>query len=133
MKCGACGGSGVKRDTRDVEYTYKGQTTTLAAITGDYCPDCGEMMLNREQSETYAAAASAFDRSVNAGVFDPAFIATVRVKLDLDQRQAGELFGGGVNAFSRYETGKTVPPLALVKLFKLLERHPELMKEVRAA
>jgi 4-azaleucine resistance transporter AzlC len=50
-------------------------------------------------------------------------------KLDLDQRQAAELFGGGVNAFSRYENGKTKPPLALVKLFKLLDRHPELLNE----
>ena len=42
-----------------------------------------------------------------------------------------EIFGGGVNAFSRYETGKTKPPLALVKLFKLLDRHPDLLNEVR--
>jgi HTH-type transcriptional regulator/antitoxin MqsA len=41
--------------------------------------------------------------------------------------------GGGVNAFSRYENGKTKPPLALVKLLKVLERHPELLAEVRAA
>ncbi len=30
------------------------------------------------------------------------FIAGVRKKLDLDQREAGEIFGGAVNAFSRY-------------------------------
>jgi hypothetical protein len=41
-------------------------------------------------------------------------------KFDLDQREAGEIFGGGVNAFSRYENGKTTPPVALVKLLKLL-------------
>jgi len=33
---------------------------------------------------------------------------------------------------SRHENGKTKPPLALVKLFKLLDRHPELLGEVRA-
>lgn len=48
------------------------------------------------------------------------------------ERQAAELFGGGVNAFSRYENGKTKPPLALVKLFKLLDRHPGLLEELRA-
>lgn len=62
---------------------------------------------------------------------DPDYIAKVRRKLDLDQRQAAELFGGGVNAFSRYENGKTKPPLALVKLLKLLDRHPDLLDEVR--
>lgn len=53
--------------------------------------------------------------------------------LRLDQREAAALFGGGVNAFSRYETGKTKPPLALVQLLRLLERHPELLEEMRQA
>lgn len=56
----------------------------------------------------------------------------MRKKLDLDQRDAAEIFGGGVNAFSRYENGKIRPPLALVKLFKLLDRHPDLLDEVKA-
>jgi HTH-type transcriptional regulator / antitoxin MqsA len=43
-----------------------------------------------------------------------------------------QAFHKQVNAFSRYETGKTRPPLALVKLLKLLDRHPELLSEVRA-
>ena len=62
---------------------------------------------------------------------DPDHIAKVRRKLDLDQRQAAELFGGGINAFSRYENGKTKPSLALVKLLKLLDRHPDLLNEVK--
>jgi hypothetical protein len=48
-------------------------------------------------------------------------------------RPPAEIFGGGVNAFSRYENGKTKPPLALVKLLKVLDRHPELLGEVRAS
>ena len=64
---------------------------------------------------------------------DPAFIASVRKKLKLDQREAAEIFGGVVNAFSRYENGKTKPPLALVKLLKVLDSHPELLDEVKAA
>lgn len=31
---------------------------------------------------------------------------------------------------SRYENGKTKPPVALVKLFKVLRKHPDLFKEV---
>jgi HTH-type transcriptional regulator/antitoxin MqsA len=64
---------------------------------------------------------------------DPEFIVSVRKKLALDQREAAEIFGGGVNAFSRYENGKTKPPLALVKLLKILERHPELLVEIKSA
>ena len=69
---------------------------------------------------------------MNAAYVDPGYIARVRRKLDLDQRQAAEIFGGGVNAFSRYENGKTKPPLALVKWLKVLDRHPDLLSEVRA-
>ncbi len=75
----------------------------------------------------------AFSKQINAAIVDPEYIAKVRKKLDLDQRQAAEIFGGGVNAFSRYENGKTKPPLALVKLLKVLERHPDLLNEVRMA
>jgi HTH-type transcriptional regulator / antitoxin MqsA len=35
--------------------------------------------------------------------------------------------------FSRSEAGKTKPPLALVKLFKVLDRHPDLLEEIRMA
>ena len=57
----------------------------------------------------------------------------MRKKLDPNQREAGEIFGGGMNAFSRYENVKTKPPVALVKLLKVLDRHPELLGGVRAA
>ncbi|MDR3569805.1 MAG: type II toxin-antitoxin system MqsA family antitoxin [Syntrophobacteraceae bacterium] len=62
-----------------------------------------------------------FTKHVNASIVDLIFIARVRKKFSLDQREAGEIFGGGVKAFSRYENGKTKPPLPLVKLLKVLE------------
>jgi len=39
----------------------------------------------------------------------------------------------GDHAFLRYENGKTKPPLALVKLLKVLDRHPDLHDEVKVA
>ena len=132
MKCPSCGAAKLIRDTRDIPFVYKGEATTLAAVTGDYCPACGEVVLNREHGDRYSQLLGRFQRQVNAAFVDPGFIAKVRKKLDLDQRQAAEIFGGGVNAFSRYENGKTKPPLALVKLLKVLYRHPDLLDEVRA-
>jgi DNA-binding transcriptional regulator YiaG len=70
---------------------------------------------------------------MSAASVDPVFIASIRKKLNLDQREAAELFGGGVNAFSRYENGRTKPPLALIQLLRLLDRHPDLLNEVRSA
>ena len=130
MKCPSCGGAKLVRDTRDVPYTYKGETTTIPAVRGDYCRVCGKSVLAAEESKRVSAAMLEFNKQVNASTVDPSFIARVRKKLALDQRQAAAIFGGGVNAFSRYENGKTKPPLALVKLFMLLDRHPHLLSEV---
>lgn len=131
MKCPACGTAELAHDTRELPYTYKGETIIIAAVTGDYCPACGESVLDAVESARVSAAMLAFNRQVNASIVDPVFIARVRKKLALDQREAAEIFGGGVNAFSRYENGKTRPPLALVKLLRVLDRHPELLEEIR--
>ncbi len=133
MKCPVCGAAKLIHDTRDLPYTYKGETTLIPAVSGDFCPACAESILDAAESDRVMREMHAFSKQVNAAIVDPNFIAKVRKKLDLDQRQAGEIFGGGVNAFSRYENGRTKPPLALVKLLKVLERHPDLLDEVRAA
>jgi HTH-type transcriptional regulator/antitoxin MqsA len=133
MKCPSCGKGKLVRKARSLPYTYKGESTTFAKVTGDWCPACGEVVLEAAESARVSAAMLAFNKAVNASSVDPSFVARVRRKLALDQRQAAEIFGGGVNAFSRYETGKTRPPLALVKLLKVLDRHPDLLDEIRAA
>ncbi|WP_347556776.1 type II toxin-antitoxin system MqsA family antitoxin [Robbsia sp. KACC 23696] len=133
MKCPVCGAAELIHDTRDQTYTYKGAHTVIAAVTGDFCPACSESLLDAAESARVMREMRAFSKQVNAAIVDPSFIAEVRKKLDLDQREAAEIFGGGINAFSRYENGKTKPPLALVKLFKLLDRHPDLLEEVRTA
>lgn len=132
MKCPVCGAAELIRDTRDLPYTYKGETTLIPAVTGDFCPACNESILATEESDRVMRDMNAFTKQVNAAIIDPAFITRVRKKLALDQREAAEIFGGGVNAFSRYENGKTKPPLALVKLFKVLDRHPDLLNEVKS-
>ena len=131
MECPVCGAARLIHDTRDLPYTYKGETTVIPAVTADFCPACGESITDMAETERVMREMQAFNKQVNAAIVDPAFIVSVRKKLALGQREAAEIFGGGVNAFSRYENGKTKPPLALVKLFKLLDRHPDLLNEVR--
>ncbi|MBC7376537.1 MAG: type II toxin-antitoxin system MqsA family antitoxin [Burkholderiaceae bacterium] len=133
MKCPICAAAELVHDTRDMPYIYKGEQTVIPEVTGDFCPACGEAVLDRTESARTSAAMLAFNKQVNAAMVDPGFIVAVRKKLALDQREAAEIFGGGVNAFSRYENGRAKPPLALVKLLKVLDRHPELLGEVRAA
>ena len=106
MKCPCCGAAELIRETRDLSYPYKGKNAIIPAVTGDFCPVCGEVVLNREHGDRYSELIGQF------------------------QLQAAEIFGGG-NALSRYENGKTKPPLALVKRLKVLDRHPAWLDEVR--
>jgi putative zinc finger/helix-turn-helix YgiT family protein len=80
-------------------------------------------------STRVSAAMLEFNNQANAAIIDPELIARVCNKFGLDQREAAEIFGGGVNAFSRYENGRTAPPLAMVRLLKVLDRHPDLLAE----
>lgn len=133
MKCPVCGQAELVHDTRDLPYTYKGELTVIQAVTADFCPACDESITDMTETERVMSEMLAFNKQVNAAIVDPGFIVSVRKKLQLGQREAAEIFGGGINAFSRYENGKTKPPLALVKLLKVLDRHPDLLNEVRAS
>ena len=133
MKCPVCGSAELSHETRDMPFSYKGQTTVITGVTGDFCPHCSESILDMDESHRVMHEMQVFTKQINATIIDPSFITQVRKQLKLDQREAAEIFGGGVNAFSRYENGKTKPPLALVKLLKVLARHPDLLNEVRTA
>jgi HTH-type transcriptional regulator/antitoxin MqsA len=132
MKCPTCREAELIHDTRDLPYTYKGETSIISAVTGDFCPACAESVLDTKESKRVMGEMRAFSKQINAAIVDPNFIAHVRKKLALGQSEAAEIFGGGVNAFSRYESGKTKPSLALIKLLKVLDRHPDLLSELRA-
>lgn len=133
MKCPTCGNAELLHDTRELPYSYKGESTIIPAVTGDFCTACDEVVLDASESERVMSEMKNFSIQVNSAIVDPEFIVRVRKKLDLDQREAAEIFGGGVNAFSRYETGRTKPPLALVKLLGILDRHPDLIHEIKVA
>lgn len=85
MKCPVCGAAKLVRDTRDLPYTYKGETTILKT-TGDFCPACGESIHDKEDSERVMREMQVFSRQVNAAIIDPAFIVKARKKLALRER-----------------------------------------------
>ena len=84
MKCLNCAAAKLVRDPRDVPYTYKGETTVLPKVTGDFCPACDESVLDAAQSRRSMELMQAFNKQVNASIVDPEFIVSVRKKLDLD-------------------------------------------------
>jgi HTH-type transcriptional regulator / antitoxin MqsA len=128
--CGSCGAKALVTDVRDVPYSYKGHATFIKDVQGEFCGACDESMTGPEESARMMTAMRAFKQEVNASLADAGFIRETRAKLGLTQQAASRLFGGGNNGFSRYESGETKPTLALVQLFRLLDRRPELLSEI---
>jgi YgiT-type zinc finger domain-containing protein len=51
MKCPVCGAAELIHDTRDLSYTYKGETTSIPAVTGYFCTACAESILDATESD----------------------------------------------------------------------------------
>ena len=64
MKCPCCGAAELIHDTRDMPYTYKGETTIIAAVTGDFCPACAESILDSAESNRVMHDTQAFTKPV---------------------------------------------------------------------
>ena len=80
MRCPVCGAAELIRDTRDVTYTYKGESTTISAVAGDFCPACDESVTDIAESNRVMREMQAFCKQVNAAIVDPVFTASVRKK-----------------------------------------------------
>jgi HTH-type transcriptional regulator/antitoxin MqsA len=65
MKCPSCGAAELIHDTRDLPYTYKDKTTTIPAVTADFCSACDESLTDRAETERVLLDMRAFDNLVN--------------------------------------------------------------------
>ena len=63
MKCPACGAAPLINDTRDVTYTYKGETTVIPAVAGEFCPACNESITDLNETDRVMCEIQAFNRS----------------------------------------------------------------------
>lgn len=116
--------------TRDQSLPYKGETITIADLPGWYCPDCGESeFASRADAERFEKEVAAAMKRIDAN--QARELRSIRKRLGLKQAEAAAIFGGGVNAFSEYERGIRQPAKSTVLLLKLLNRHPDLLQEIR--
>lgn len=122
-------GTKLKLATKEVAVKVRGESCIVPKVKGWHCPVCGDIeYTDKDSSDRMWKAVEAL--GAKAKVRDAAMLAHARKRLKLTQKQAADLTGGGHNAFSRYERGEAVPMRAVINLFKLLDKHPELVKEL---
>ncbi|MCL2829860.1 MAG: type II toxin-antitoxin system MqsA family antitoxin [Betaproteobacteria bacterium] len=123
-------GTKLELGVRDVIIRAGHVTRVVPEIAGWHCPQCGEVeFVDKDSSERHMDALDAAWEEARAAESLP--LKAIRKRLGLTQAEAGQLFGGGVSAFSGYERGRVQPHKSVVLLLRLLNDHPELLKEVR--
>ena len=82
MKCPCCGGAELIADIRVLPYVYRGRPTVVPGISGEHCPECGEVLLSKESGDRYSAATQQFRQSVDEAIdssdYDPLLGADIR-------------------------------------------------------
>lgn len=129
--CPQCGAA-MRRETSYAEVVeFEGESLRLDGLSGWFCTRCDEAIFDDDSARRYGEAGDTL--IARARVRRQSEIRRIRKKLGLTQVEAGELVGVGKVAFSRYERGETQAPEPLVRLLRLVDRHPELLSEIRAA
>lgn len=132
MRCQACASCGataaVPFKGETFRISHKGVSAEVKGLSGWRCSSCGETEFDQRSAKRYAAAGDKLVLQARAA--ERSEIHRIRRKLGLTQAMAAKLTGGGHNAFSRYERGEATPLPAVVNLFRLLDRHPDLLEEL---
>ena len=128
-ECLNCGQGNLRHAVKDVPYEYKGNATIVPKVAGWHCLRCHEVEFDAGEGKRFAEAIKRIAAEID--VKEAADLARIRKKLKLTQQEAARITGDGPNAFSRYERGKARPLPAVTNLFRLLDRHPELLDELQ--
>ena len=129
-ECLNCGQGILRHTVKNVPYEYKGHSTVAPKVAGWHCPHCHEVEFGPGEGERFAEVIKRIAAKIDAQA--AVELARIRKKLKLTQLEAARITGGGPNAFSRYERGIARPLPAVTNLFRLLDRHPELLKELQS-
>ncbi|MFA7241448.1 MAG: type II toxin-antitoxin system MqsA family antitoxin [Sulfuricellaceae bacterium] len=124
--CPLCGAGMLHDGIKTITQEYKRHIFS-SENHGAFCDHCADGFVEFDMAEE--ADWLAFRDRVDAA--EAAELLRIRKKLKLTQIEAARLAGGGKNAFSRYEHGQAKPMTAVVNLFRLLDRHPELLGELK--
>ncbi|WP_434618178.1 type II toxin-antitoxin system MqsA family antitoxin [Azospirillum sp. B2RO_4] len=125
-------GRELRRGVRPLTVTYKGvsKTVEMPGWYPDDPHDDEDAVFTGSDLDVSDAALRELKEQVDR-IPRPETVRRIREKLGLSQRKASALLGGGPNAFQKYESAEAEPSQAMGILLFLLDRHPELVEEVR--
>ena len=127
-KCPVCSEGTLKQHAKATRFEYRGRILEYDQ-EGAWCDVCGEGIVTGEEAAESESLLDDFMIRVHKE--EASELGRIRRRLGLTQKEASLIAGGGHNAFSRYERGEARPVAAVLNLFRLLDRHPELLRELK--
>lgn len=127
--CPYCGEGKLIERQRDRESEIDGYKFLIRGLLHAVCDSCHESVTTPSQSRhnkrvSTEARAKAVEERDRAQQLTPCDILRIRKKLGLTQAQAARVFGGGANAFSKYENGEVTPSDGMERLLRLADSVP---------
>jgi HTH-type transcriptional regulator/antitoxin MqsA len=103
-------------------FTYKGQEIEFDVFYS-VCNSCGREFIDSQQIQKNDATILNAKKFAD-GLLSSEEIQQIRKNLGLTPETASKVFGGGVNAFSKYESGKLAQSAAMDRLLRLASEFP---------
>ena len=128
INCKLCKSEDVSDYVEAEEISYKGSTLNVSTAYS-LCNNCDREFISKPQILQNEAALRAAKKDY-AGLLSSEEIIRARRTLSLTQEQAARVFGGGRNAFSKYERGEVSQSVAMDKLIRICLNHSEVFHEL---
>lgn len=130
MTCTECEKGHLVASTYGDDFRHGGALLHVEGLECYICDHCGADPIYTDQIRRNQLRIADAKRS-HDGMLTGAHICAVRKQLGLTQAQASEVFGGGANAFSKYERGDVIQSAAMDKLLKVAQFMPDAAEFLR--
>ena len=127
--CPVCESGALQPHRYSDTFQHQGKNLVVDDLEGYLCPECGADPVFEDQIRRNHVRISDARREAD-GLLTGKQIRRLREHLGLRQRDASALFGGGANAFSKYERGEVIQSVAMDRLLRLVGRYPALLQEL---
>lgn len=128
--CPVCGeGELQPRSDRVYEFTVGRQKQVVNGLEHSVCSACETSICTPEQMDRNADRIEAVQASVK-GYISPEKVSELRARYNLTQALASKIFGGGPNAFSKYERGEVSPSASAASVMLLALESPVVFREL---
>lgn len=127
--CPICGDEGLHETKTTILREFEGFKKEVP-FHASVCESCGSEILTDQQAKFNKRQMADFYRSAD-GLLTGSQIKAIREDLNLTQAEAASTFGGGKNAFTKYENGDVTQSTALDKLIRTAYSVPAAFKFLR--